>query len=59
MPTRAGRAALSLILEIVGFAGVTIGAFMLATWLGFLLAGLALLAVGILVEPTRHRRPPQ
>lgn len=46
---------LSTFLELVGVAGVAAGAAMLAPWLGLVVGGLAVAAIGVALDPPRRR----
>lgn len=41
---------LAVVLQLLGLIAVAIGAFLLVTWLGFVVTGLALFGVGLLME---------
>lgn len=54
------RSLLPTTLELAGFASVTFGAFQLAVWLGWVVAGAALLATGYVLDrstPADPERP--
>lgn len=49
--SRVVRTVVSGLLEVAGLVFITSGAFVVATWLGFVVGGLAAVVAGVFVDP--------